>query len=294
VRLLTRAEMSPTLVPIEKLDPLEGVVLFCDIPEIPPGLAATLVAFVNRGGAIAFAGTPPVTPIGKLQLTADAGTSDSVMKLSESVSPVLARLNPGYELPVHPGPVALLKESPHMVIDVRWKVKARAAVMHMEQDGGRYLWFGFHPDSIYGDDRQLMLLLRTAFRWVSGQPVSDGAIGTPQVAKTLAPDARRAARAGRFSFSVDRLPRSGFFSVRMTNRGKGLLLNPTVKVWLPPRVTSVALAGDLIMRRSATLTGVPDEGACLVSLPRLAPNADRVMKLRIAGQRVAASEASSE
>jgi hypothetical protein len=71
----------------------------------------------------------------------------------------------------------------------------------------------------------------------------------------------------------------------MTNRGKVPLDNPTVKIWLPPRVTQVALAGDLLMKRNATLTGVPEEGACLVTLPSLTRNEDRVMKLKIVDQR---------
>jgi hypothetical protein len=177
--------------------------------------------------------------------------------------------------------VAFLKETPRMVIDARWKANARAVIMHMEQAGTRFLWFGFEPDAVPHDDRQLQLLLRTAFRWVAGQPVSEGAIGPAQMAKTLSPNARRQARAKHFVFSVDPLPNRRLFSIRMSNRGTTALENPTVKVWLPPGVTKVRLAGDFIMKRNATITGVPEEGACLVSLPRLTPNEDRVMKLKI-------------
>lgn len=282
VRLLTRAELSPTLVPLETFDPIEGVVVFCDVPRISPQLAAILDDFVHRGGAIAFLGPPPETPIGKLRFVYDHDLSDGVLKMSESVSPVLARITPGYELPVHPMPVAMLKESPRMVVDARWKENARAVVMHMEDAGARYLWIGLDPRSLArAEDNQLMLLLRTAFRWVSGQPISDGAIGAAQVAKTLTPDARLSARKERFAFSVDRMPNPQLFSVRMTNRGDAPLPNPTVKIWLPPRVTKVALAGGWALRRNATLTGVPEEGACLVSLPSLTRNEDRVLKLKI-------------
>ncbi len=282
VKLLTKAEMSPTLVPLEKFDPIEGVVVFCDIQSIPPKLAEVLDRFVHRGGAIAFVGMPPSTPIGSVRLTADAGLSDATIQFSEAVSPLLARLNPGYEMPAKRTTVAFLKESPRMVVDARWKENARAVVMHLEQEGGRYVWLGLDPESLQvEDDRQLMLLLRTAFRWAAGQPVSDGAVGPPQLAKTLTPDARRVAREERFAFSVDPLPSRGEFSVRMTNRGQRPLPNPTVKIWLPPRVTKVALAGDLIMKRNATLTGVPEEGACLVSLPSLTRDEDRVLKLQV-------------
>ncbi len=281
VRLLTEAEMQPTLVPVEKVEVLQGVVVLCDLPTIPPTLADGLADFIRRGGAVVVMGQPPSTPIGPLVMSADVGPSDPVVKFSETVSPVLARLNPGYELQVRPEQVSFLKETPQMVIDARWKANARAVIMHMEQDGTRYLWFGFEPDAVPHDDRQLLVLLRTAFRWVAGQPVSEGAIGPAQVAKTLTPDARRQAQARRFVFTVDPLPNRKVLSVRMTNRGKLPIDNPTVKVWLPPGVTQVALAGDFLMKRNVTLTGVPEEGACLLSRPRLAPDEDRVMKLKI-------------
>jgi len=282
VSLLTRAEMQATLVPIDKLDPIEGVILFCDVPQIPQKLGAALDQFVQRGGALAFAGMPPNLAIGGLHLTAESGTSDASIKLSEAVSPTLARLNPGYEIPAHKTLVALLDESPRMVIDARWKDNARAAVMHMEDAGARYVWMGFDPDALLRkDDPQLLLLMRTAFRWVAGQPISDGAVGPAQLAKALTPGARREAREQRFAFSVDRTSQQNTLSIRMTNRGGANIQNPTVMVWLPRSVKRVALAGDFVMRRRATLTGVPEEAACLVTLPSLARNEDRLMKLKV-------------
>jgi hypothetical protein len=129
-------------------------------------------------------------------------------------------------------------------------------------------------------------MLRTAFRWVAGQPVSDGAVGDADQAKTLTAGARRQAREERFAFSVDPLgKKQNAFSIRMMNRGGRPIENPTVKIWLPPGVTEVALAGDFIMKRRASLTGVPEEGACLISLPSLTRNEERVMKIRIAEMR---------
>src|SRR5438132_2943400 len=274
VRLLTDAEMQPTLVPHEKVEVREGVVALCDLPAIPPALSKDLASFVARGGAIAVLGPPPATPIGDVSMSADIGMSDNEVKFSEAVSPLLARLQPGYDFWVKPAQVPFLKESPRMVVDARWKDNARAVVMHMEKSGTRYVWFGLDPDAIGEEDRQLMLLLRTAFRWVSGQPISEGAIG-----KTFTPESRRAAHGAGLSFSADRSGRQ--FVVHMTNRGKTTIQNPIVKVWLPPGVTEVALAGDFLMKRNVTLTGVPEEGACLVSRPRLAPGEDRLMKLKI-------------
>jgi hypothetical protein len=286
VSLLTRAEMQATLVPLDKFDPIEGVIVFCEVPRIPPKLGELLKSFVQRGGALAFVGVPPASSIDSL--SAEPGTSDTTIKLSESVSPVLARLNPGYEIAARRTDVAFLNESPRMVVDARWKENARAALMHMEENGARVLWMGFDPDAIVQkDDRQLLLLLRTAFRWVAGQPISDGAVGPQQFAKTLTPDARREARERRFSFSVDRMTSRNMLSIRMTNRGMAPIENPTVIIWLPPRVTRVTLGGDFLMRRNATLTGVPEEGACLITLPSLSRNEDRVMKLRVVDVRAA-------
>ena len=284
VRLLTAAEMNPTLVPLDTFDPIEGVVVFCDIPQIPPRLAVLLAKFVQRGGAIAFAGTPPATPIGRFRLLTEPGTLDSVIRFAEQASPVLARLNPGWTVKVRPATVALLKETPHMSVDARWATNSRAVAMHLEQDGARYLWFGLDPD-FTPQDLQLLVLLRTAFRWVAGQPISEGAVGSPDAAKALTPEARRRARKDGFTFRVDSTQNRNLLAVRMINNGTVSLPNPTVKVWLPPRVTKVALGGDFIMRRNASLTGETEEGACTVSLPALGRGADRVLKVEIVARR---------
>ena len=287
VRLLNSAELQATLVPLETFDPIEGVVIFCDVDYIPPRLASLLDEFVRRGGAVAFVGTPPRTAIGKFRLFYDIGVVNGDLRLAENVSPVLARLVPGYVIPTKPARVALLKETPRMVVDARWKNSERAAAMHVEIDGRRYLWFGLDPRALPPrPDATLHLMLRTAFRWVSGQPVSDGAIGDPQSAKTLTPSARRKARADGFGFSVDRLRgKNDVFSVRMINRGGIPLRNPTVKLWVPPDVTKVGFAGSFVMYRDASLTGIPEDGTVLVSLPRLRRNEDRVMKLEVISRR---------
>src|SRR3954451_13222469 len=107
VNLLVRAEMQPTLVPLQTFEPVEGVVVLCDLPPLP------------HGSALVASGLQP-SNLAKLQLHADAGLSDTAMRLSEGASPVLARLSPGYEVPAQRVPVALLQETPRMVIDARW------------------------------------------------------------------------------------------------------------------------------------------------------------------------------
>jgi hypothetical protein len=281
VRFLTNAEMQPTLVPVEKVDALQDVVVLCDVQEIPARLAEQLDAFIRRGGSIVVIGQPPPAALGSLSMTADAGTSDNVFQFSERVSPVLARLTPGHELPIRPSQVAFLKESPRMVVDARWKTNARAVIMHMEQSGTRYLWFGFDPGMLAQDDRQLTILIHTAFRWVAGQPVSDGAVGDAQLTRTMSADARGAAQAARFLFGVEQVRNPRLLRVRMTHRGAGSLENPTVEVWLPPHVSSAELGGDYLMKRNITVTKVPDEPAYLVSAPSLASHEERVIKLKL-------------
>lgn len=253
VNLLTRAGAQATLVSVESCSAPAGVVLFCDVRSVPPACA--------RGDALAFAGVP-----GALGLSAERGTSDTAMRWVEASSPLLARLMRGYQVQTRRATVALLQESPRMVIDARWRDNARAAVMHMEGGGKRVLWFGFDPDALVAaEDRQLILMLRTALRWVDGQPISDGGTG--------------AAERG-FAFSADRLSRRDELRVRMVDRSPKPIATPEVKIWLPPGATHVALAGDFLMRRGATLRTLPDESACVVSLQRLAPGEERTLKVR--------------
>ena len=282
VRLLNDAELQPTLVSADKVEALQGVVVLCDLWSLPPPLAANLDRFLRAGGAVVVAGPPPVTPLAGMSFAADSGISDNAVKLSEIASPLLARLTPGDVVSLRPVKVAFLKETPRMAVDARWRTNSRAAVMHIENGVTRYVWLGVDPDALPpGGNNEFTLLVRTAFRWAGGEAISDGAVGPAAETKGFTPDARRHAREQRFAFSVDRLRNHSTFSVRMVNRGAAPLENPTVKVWLPPGVRQVALAGDLMMRHNATLTAIADEGACLIALPSLARNEERVLKLKI-------------
>ena len=277
VTALSHAALQTTLVPLEKFDDASGVVVLCDVPYLWRPAADTLRAFVRRGGSIVIAGMPPAGEVGELRFTAERGIADPALKLGESPSPLLARLNPGEEIPARRVPVVFLKETPRMSVDARWSSNARAAIMHVQQHGARYIWFGFDP-TVLAANNILSPLLRTSFRWVAGQPISEGAAGSDDVAANLTPDARRNARADHLLFSVD--PAGGdAFAVRMTNGGNAAIPHPTVKIWLPPRVTRVAVAGDLMMRAGVTLTAA-DEGSCLVTLPLLGPHGERVLKLK--------------
>lgn len=286
LRLLNEAELQSTLVTSDKVEALQGVIVLCDIWTLPPALSANLDRFLAAGGSVVVVGPPPATPLGGIALTADSGLSDNGVKLAESASPLLARLGPGDEVSLRPAKVAFLHETPRMAVDARWRTNARAAIVHFERDGTRYVWMGVDPDALPpGGSNELTLLVRTAFRWARGESISDGAVGAAAETKGFTPETRRRAREQHFAFSVDRLRNHDQFSVRMLNRGTAPLENPTVKVWLPPGVRQVGLAGDLMMQHNVTLTGIPEEGACLIALPSLARNAERVLKIAIEERR---------
>lgn len=282
VSALTRSEFSPTLVPMERFEPVSGIVAICGIEEVSPRLIKQLDQIVSTGGGIVLFGAPPVNyPL--LGLTSKPGMSDSVLTLSETVSPLMARVNPGHAMGGKPVQVALIDETPKMSVDARWKESSRAAVVHYTFQTSRVVWFGFDPEALFlPDDRQMSLFLRTAMRWADGQPVSDGAIGTPVSSRAFSPEARMDARASGFSFSVDRLEKEGLFSVRVTNRGKKRISNPTVRFWFPPKVGSISLAGSYVSRRRVDLVPMPEEDSVLITLPALEPNENRYFKLKTA------------
>lgn len=286
VRLLNEAELQSTLVTADRVEALQGVVVLCDIWSLPPRLASSLDRFLAAGGSVVIIGPPPVTPVGGLHLTADTGLSDNAVKFSESASPLLARLTPGGLVSLRPTKVAFLKETSRMAIDARWQKNSRAAVMHIVNGRARVVWIGIDADALPpAGDNQFALLVRTAFRWAGGEAISDGAVGPAPEVRAFTPQARREARQAGFAFGVDPLRGQRAFSVRMVDHGAAPLENPTVKVWLPPGVRQVALGGDLQMRRNVTVTSIPDDAACLVSLPSLGRNEERVTKLTVTESR---------
>lgn len=281
VDLLTSAAFTPTLVPIERFEPAGGLLVLCNLTELSVELKRAVEQNLQAGGGVVVLGAVPPGDPPFLGLATTSLLSDDVFRFTEAATPVLARVQPGKELGSKPSEVAVVEETPRMVVDARWNESARAAIAHYRLEPGRVLWFGFDPSRLYVPrDRQLALLLRTGFRWVAGQPVSEGAIGTPTAAKTLTRDARLAARAKRMSFSVDRIGKSDWYTLRVRNNTRERLLSPTVKFWLPPNTVRVELGGSLVSRRYVTLIGDPDEHAVLVSLLSLGPFEDRIIKLR--------------
>ena len=279
VDLLSRADFAPTLITAENFRPTNSVIAICDLDVIPPLLAKALDQHLRSGHGIALLGAAPRGL--PADITTTSTTSSGVIRFSDATSPILARVNPGHELGAKAGVVAAIEESPSMSVDARWSGDARPAIAHFQMTGGRLLFFGLDPAALYfAEDRQLALLLRTAFRWVAGQPVSEGAIGELAQAKAMAPAARMAARQQRMTFSVDRLEKAGQMSLRVVNRGSKPLSNPTVKIWLPARARSIALGGDWVARRGVTLTPIPEDQSVVIALAKLDPGEQKLLKLR--------------
>lgn len=281
VDLLTRSDFAPTLVAAANFQPVDGLLALCDVSQLTPELRRAVDARLQSGGGVVVLGAPPK---GKAVAALEASSipSSGVIRFADAAAPTLARVQPGHEVGARSTPVAVLEETPHMTVDARWSGNSRAAVAHFEHGKGRVLWFGFDPSALYYPaDRQLALLLRASMRWVAGQPVSDGAIGTPAIAKALAPAARIDARLKKFSFSVDRLEGNELLSLRIVNRSNQTLANPTVKIWLPPGATEARFRGSFLARRKVQISRAEGENAAIVSLPQLAPFEERVLKLAV-------------
>lgn len=280
VSLLTTADFSPTLVSVRDFRPPVGVVALCDVETFSPPLEQYLSSLRTSGG-LAILGPATTAAFDAFGVRTETTKSDGAVRISEASSPLLARLDPGHRVGVQPAEVAALVERPGMQVDARWEKSARAAAAHFVVGNARVVWIGIDPAKLHQkDDRQLALFLRTTFRWLDGQPVSDGAVGLRSAARTLAPESRRTARAKRLSFSVDRMEEDGLFSVRILNRGDERLENPTVKFWLPPGVSRVSLAGTTLSRRGVSVDPVEGERAVLISLMSLRPHEDRLFRLR--------------
>jgi hypothetical protein len=283
VTLLAEADFSPRLVTVADARGVDGVLALCNIRAASPKLRSLLEQQIARQGSVALLGSVPQELRDLTGVSTESGTATGGIVISENVSPILARVQPGKEIGIRTSEVFFLEESEATEVDARWKSNARAAIAHLADARKRVIWFGFDPSKLnVRGDRHLSLMLRTAFRWVDGQPVSDGASGnSPTVARSFSPSARVESRGLRLTFSVDRMQDEGIYSVRVTNRGKLRISNPTVKFWLPPDTKHVELIGSWISRRRVELIPVEGENAVLIVLPPLAPNEDRVMRLQV-------------
>jgi hypothetical protein len=279
VSTLTESGFKATLVSFENFRPVAGDLLaICSSAPIPPAAAAAVQSSLQQGRGVVVLGDFPA-PLDRFRTT--SMMSAGPVRLGQAVSPVLARIEPQHEIGTRDATVSVIEETPEMVVDARWGVSAKAAIAHWSADGGRMLWMGFDPGALhFAKDRQLSLLLRTALRWVDGQPVSDGASGAAASAKALEVTARIDARRKRLSYSVDRLNDKGSLAVRMVNKGKQPIENATIKIWLPPESKQCNVVRHFWKDRDVALANAGDEHAVTVTVPRLSPNEDRVLQLR--------------
>ncbi len=280
VDLLTRAEFAPTLVPVERYTPAEGVLALAGVQVLTPALEEGIRRKIAEGGGIAVLGPPPSGSDRLLGLAVTPGEPSTLLRVAEAASPVLARIRPGHEIAFARHEPPFLEENPAMHVDARWDGSARAAIAHYRLQRARILFFGFDPDSLSNPrDVDLGLLLRTAFRWVASQPVSDAALGMPAASKTLSPASRIRALDSKMTWSFDRLEEPGAFVLRIRNGGDENLPNPSVKIWYPERIDGLELAGNWFSRRNLDITPIDDEHAAVVSLTGLRPHEDRFIRI---------------
>lgn len=280
VSLLGTSDLPTTLVSVDKFQPTRGVVAICEVGAVTPAFRRDLERHLREGGGVLVIGVPP-RELADLFGSASHVSSEGVIRVSDAASPVLARVQPGHQIGARPSLVAALDETPSVTVDARWSGNARAAIAHFHVNQQRVLWVGFDPSRLFvPGDRQLALMLRTGLRWAAGQAVSEGAVGEVAAARTLTPAARLAARNQRFSWSADRLQKEKLMSLRLTNRGTGRLLNPTVKVWLPAGTSSVSFSGSFVSRRRVNIT-TSEDGAVIVTLPMLERHEERLLKMKL-------------
>lgn len=280
VSVLTDAGFSATLVPQESDTPTgESLPALCSSTPLPPRLRTFINGRLAEGEGLLILGSSPPRLLAPLKTT--VAKSSGAIRIVKSPSPIVARVQPEYEIGASSVDVHTIEETPAMSVDARWSNDSRAAVAHFGIDRARVVWLGFDPGALWvPKDRQLAVLLRAALRWVAGQPVSDAAIGGIAEAKALNAAARVAARKQKLAFSVDRLDDRGGLIVRVINKGAARLENATVKVWLPPRASRCHLAGSFMLRRGVVLSSDPVERAVLVTTPTLEPYETRVVHLK--------------
>lgn len=282
VRLLNDAKVPTKLVEPARADAAPGVIALCEPDAVPPAVLAELQRRLARGEGVVLIGAVPPPVATLVGFGTEEGESGGLLEIGDQASPILARVAPSHQAWFAREPGAIAMETPEMQIDARWRQSARAAIAHLTTPaGGRVLWLGFDPAAMQrARDPQLELMLRTALRWVDGQPVTEGAAGELAAAQTIAVGARTEARRRRLTYSADRVANRRLLSIRLQNRSGEAIANPAVRVWLPPGSSRPELAGSWFSRRRVSVQHDGEEGSVTLTLPALAPHEERLLALR--------------
>jgi hypothetical protein len=275
-RALTRSGFPLSLTTAETVRSGSGVIVLCDLRELPPTSARVIDAHLASGGGVVISGAWPegVGPSPDVVPLDGAGS----LVVGDDPSPPAARALPGHATRYPADARALSLAAGHGTHPaVWWEARSEPALAYARHGGGRIVWIGFDPSTVAstrGSDFDL--IVRSAFRWAAGQPVSTAAAGAG--AAELSAGARRLAREQRLAFSVDRLDRGRRFSVQLSNRGSSRIENPTVLFWFPPGVERVAPAGTAFSRRGVRLEH-REEGMATISLRSLGRGDERLIIL---------------
>lgn len=261
VSLLSDASLSPRVVTPDDLAPTEGVIVLGDLEGASDAEIQNIISTISAKdqGTFLTGAIPPLLEA-DLDLATGIIQGTPAFATTPAASPILARVAVTYRVAHAEVPVPVIEERSKMGIDARWEQSSRAAIAHWSDDGGRFVWLGFHPGSLADPkDPQLRILLRAAARWADRQPLSDGAILPASGAPVFEPDLRRAAQNGGLAFSVEATEWPDVYSVRVWNRGDGILENPAVAMWLPDSEGRKAtLWGSPILGRFAEMVSQKD------------------------------------
>lgn len=282
VRLLNDAKVPTKLVEPARIDAAPGVVAIGGLKGLAPALRAEFQRRLAAGQGVVLIGSVPREVTALVGFATEEAESGGLLEIGDQASPVLARVTPSHQAWFTPGRGPVAVETPKMQIDARWRQSARAAIAHLTTPaGGRVLWLGLDPAAMQrARDPQLELMLRTALRWVDGQPVSEGAAGELGGAQTITVGGRVEARRRNLAWSADRVADQHLLSITLRNRGDEAIPNAAIRVWLPPESGSPQLAGSWFSRRRVSMIHDGDERSVTLTLPALGPHEERLLALR--------------
>ena len=282
VRLLNDAKVPTKFVGTSSTAPVQDVIAICEPGDLSEGMRREVERRLAGRRGIVLVGAVPPALAQLVGFGTEPHESGGLLEIGDQASPVLARVTPSHQTWFAPFPGAVVVETPQMQIDARWRETSRAAIAHFTTPSGtRILWLGFDPASMRrGRDAQLELMLRTALRWVDGQPVTEGAAGEFAAAQTIAVGARSEARRRRLIYSADRVASRKLLSIRLQNRSGEAIPNPAVRVWLPTGKGMPELAGSWFSRRRVSVQHDPAERSVTLTLPALGPHEERLLALR--------------
>ena len=135
VSVLTDAGFSATLVPQQSDTPTgESLPALCSSTPLPPRLRTFITARLASGDGLLVLGSSPPQLVAAVKTSVTK--SSGAIRIVNSPSPVVARVQPDYEIGASSVDVHTIEEAPAMSVDARWSNDSRAAIAHFGIDRG--------------------------------------------------------------------------------------------------------------------------------------------------------------